>query len=542
MTKRYSPEVQQALARVLQVKIAHEEELLKLPGVHSVSVQPKRTGGRRTTEFAIVVHVVKKKGLGELKPNETVPTVIDGVSTDVVESPLLRPSAAPSTDTDDNHYPHVLGGAEIVSDGMTRTTAGANPGQFTISRAKGTLGCLAINQATNDPSKKAVALTNAHVLLDVAITTTHDGAAVGQPDTSSLCCKSLDHTIGHVDHDVQLTGVDEAANPPPPLPTGVDAGFVTLDPEVQWSAEVIASGVGDSITTEQIAGAHAVDGSEALFDFSSGTGVPIYAVHKRGIRTELTKGWLVAITTTAHLPYESLDRTVTKHLKFFNQLNIEPQDPTKFFALRGDSGSAVLNDSHQVIGLVYGVPADSDPPNSSVGACPIAEVQTRLGVLVADSATFPGVQTVPKPAAAPHAFAELPAEPAVIRKRMQTARAELEHTELGCQLDAALHRHFGEIRTLVNANKRTAAIWRRIRGPAWISEALQCLLDPGRRFPAQLEGRSLSDCFDRFAAVLYRYGSPGLVDDLKKLGPELRSLAGRSYQEMLAAWQMQVTT
>src|SRR6266849_3979262 len=539
--KHYSPEVQKALARVLQVKAAHEHELLKLPGVHGVSVQPKTTKGMRTTEFAIVVHVVRKNSPGDRKRSEVVPPVIEGVRTDVVESAAPIASAGPSTTTDDNHYPHVLGGAEIVSDSMRRTTAGANPGQSTSSWAKGTLGCVAINQAVTDPSKKAVALTNAHVLLDVAISTTHDGAAVGQPDTSSLCCKSLDHTIGHIDHDVQLTGFDPSTNPQPP-PTGIDAGFVTLDPGVQWSAEVIASGEGDSITTEGVAGPHPVGGTEALFHLSSGSAVPIYAVHKRGARTEDTKGWLVAINTTSLLPYKSLDGTVTKKLAFANQLEIQPQDSTKFFALEGDSGSAVLNSSHQVIGLLYGVPQDTDPPSTHAVACPIAEVQTLLGVLVADSATFPGVQTVPKPVAAPHAFADLPAERATIRQRIETARTELGNTELGRQLDSALHRHFGEIRYLVNANKRTAAVWRRIGGPAWIGEVFQCLLDRGRRFPAQLEGRSLSDCLNQLAAVLHRYGSESLLDDLKAFVPELRALAGRSYDETLAAWSVQVAT
>lgn len=178
--------------------------------------------------------------------------------------PPLRTSAGPSEDTDDEHYPHVVGGAEIVSDGMTRISGQAQiggGGQVTISRAKGTLGCVAINQATTDPSKKAVALTNAHVLLDVALTTTHDNAAVGQPDTSSSCCKSCDNTIGHTDQDVVLIG--GAAPPPPDPPTGVDAGFVTLAPETEWSAEVILSGAGGSITTEQIAGPHVVDDTAA---------------------------------------------------------------------------------------------------------------------------------------------------------------------------------------------------------------------------------------------------------------------------------------
>jgi hypothetical protein len=537
----YSPDIQKALEKVMQVKAAHEDELFKLPGVHTISVQPKITNGTRTTEFAIVVHVVSKKPAGDLQPHELIPPVIDGVSTDVVEAAPRVASAGPSPDTDDNHYPHVVGGAEIVSDGMTRTTPADSHGRYTINRAKGTLGCVAINTAATDPSKKAVALTNAHVLLDVVLTTTHDGAGVGQPDTSSLCCKSCDHTIGHVDHDVQLTGYDPTTNPQPP-PTGIDAGFVTLDPEVQWSAEVIISGEGGSIVTEKIVGPHAVDGTEALFDFSSGTGVPIYAIHKRGARTEATTGWLVSITTSVDVPYQSLDGTVTKTLRFVNQLELQPKDATKFIALEGDSGSAVVNSSHQVIGLLYGVPRDTDPPSSSAVACPIATVQTKLGVVVADSATYPLVQTVPKPGAAPHAFAALPADRAIVRQRLETARAELGNTNLGQQLDGALHQHFNEIRGLVNANKRTAAVWRRIRGPAWISEVVNCLMDRGRRFPTEIAGRTLGDCIDQLAAVLQRYGSESLVDALETMEPELRALAGRSYEETLAAWRMQVAT
>jgi hypothetical protein len=450
-------------------------------------------------------------------------------------------SAAPSIATDDHPYPRVVGGAEIASDSQKIRIAGADQGQIKRGQFVGTLGCVAINQnpAVTDPSKKAVALTCAHVLLDVTITTTHDGAAVGQPDTSSLCCKSCDHTIGHVDHDVQFTGLDPTTNPQPP-PIGVDAGFVTLDPEVQWSAEVITSGEGDSITTEQVAGPHPVDKNEPLFAFSGNTSVPIYAVHKRGARTEATKGWLVAIDSTVDVTYKSLARNVTKIFRFFNQLEIEPQDPTKSFGLEGDSGSVVLNSSRQVIGLLFAAPADTDPPNSSTNACPIAEVQTRLGVVVADSATYPGVQTVPKPGAAPHAFAELPAGRAIIRQHLETARSELGNTELGHRLDGSLHRHFGELRGLVNANKRVAAVWRRIGGPAWISAVLNCLLDRGRQFPTEVEGRSLHDCLDQLTAVLKRYGSRSLVDDVITFGPELHSLAGQSYDETLAAWRMRV--
>jgi hypothetical protein len=542
---KYSAEIQRALNRALEVKAAREQELFRIPGVHAVSVQPKTVKGRRTTEFAIVVFVARKKPAAELHLGEVVPPVLEGVKTDVVESAPLIVSAGGGVLTDDNHYAHLLGGAKIVSDGMSDLVAGAHLGPVSIQHFVGTAGCVAISQdpAVTDPSKKFVALTCAHVLLEVVRTTTHDSNAVGQPDTSSLCCKSCDHTIGHTDHDVLLTGFDPNTNPQPP-PVTIDAGFVTLDPEIEWAAEVIASGRGDSITTEQIAGAHQVGPEEALFNMATDPPTPIYAVHKRGVRTEDTKGWLLSINTSGPVQYVSIDGTIRKQLMFTNQLEIVTQDDAKFFCLEADSGAAILNSSRQVIGLLFAGPVDekTQPPTIHVAANPIGDVQTKLKVLVADSTTYPGVQTVPKPGVAAHAFAKLPADRATLRQRMETARAELGGTELGGQLDTALHRHFGEIRRLVNLNKRAAAVWRRIRGPAWISEVLNCLLDRGRQFPVELEGRTLSDCFDQLAVVLRRYGSSGLLDDLATYGPELCAIAGRSYDETLALWRARRAT
>jgi hypothetical protein len=534
---KYSPDVQKALDEALKVKAAHEAALLKLPGVHTVSVHPKTIGGIRSTEFAIVVSVEQKKSPEELGPGQLIPPMLDGVKTDVQQSSRSHMAGAPpDTKTDDNNYPYVIGGAQIVSEGMRKSKAIPNTNKTAISVATGTLGCLAINQNTSDATKKVVALTNAHVVLDIIQTTTHDDSAVGQPDTSSLCCKSLDHTIGHLDHDAVLTGFDPTSNPASP-PNGVDAAFITLDPDVQWSAEVIASGEGGSITKEQIAGAHIVDGTEALFDFSSGSGVPIYAVHKRGIRTDDTVGWLISIAATVDVQYQSFALGSSKVLRFVNTLEIQPHNAGQYFNAEGDSGAAVVNANHQVVGLVFAGPSGNNPP-SKCNACAIGDVQTRLNVVVADAATYPGVRTVPKSATGT-AFAELPAERNVLRERMQAAREDLETTPIGSQLDDALHRHFTEIRTLVNQNRRAGVTWRRIEGPKWINEVLNCLLDRKRPLPSQLAEQSLGSCLDKLSAVLTQYGSEALVSDLTRFAPVLRNLAGRSLDQTVHEWRMQ---
>lgn len=574
---QYSPEVQKALARVRQVQATHEDELFRIPGVHAIYVAPKTTRGKRTAEFALVVHVVRKKPASELEPTELIPPVIEGVSTDVVEAAPLVASAAPATTKDDmddsRHYPYVLGGVRIASESKRQTTyrQGRIPGmtESDTSEDQGTLGCVAINLAMKDKdkSKMYVALTNAHVLFDVLNTTKHDGAAVGQPDRCSVCCKSLDHTIGHVDHDGKFgqvapdgkfTGFDSATKPESPPtgidkkpPTGIDAAFVTLDPDVQWCAKIIKSGQGDSITTEGVAGWDIVDGDKQPLHNES-TGEPIYPIHKRGARTGWTEGWLIDTHASFQVTSRSQVGGITKEFLFRNQLFLIPTaHATQHVVLHGDSGSVVLNSSNKVIGLVHSGPkVDTDPlkyPFYCAAACPIAVVQDQLGVEVAAFDDYRGVgvngiNTVPKPAAAPHAFADLPAGRAALRQSLEAARAELATTELGRRLDGALHRHFGEIRGLVNANKRTAAVWRRVGGPAWVGEALKCLLDRGRKFPAQLEGRGLGECISRLAAVLRHCGSQGLVDDMALVEPELRGLAGRSCDEVFAAWRTQAAT
>ena len=197
---------------------------------------------------------------------------------------------------------------------------------------------------------------------------------------------------------------------------------------------------------------------------SSGTAVPIYAVHKRGARTKATTGWLIAIDTTVHTPYKSLDRTGHEGPPAIQtSLKSNPRIQRKFFAMHGDSGSVVVNSSRLVVGLLFGVPEDTDPPSSHATACPIADVQTKLGVTVADSAAFPGVQTVPQPSAAPIfcGISRVAGSPPAANGG--SARGTGAHGDR-TPVDVALHRHFTEIRSLVNSNKRTAAGWRRIGG------------------------------------------------------------------------------
>jgi hypothetical protein len=290
----YPPEVQKTLDRAVAAKQAHESALFEIPGVNGISVELKTIKGVRTPEFAIVVHVEHKMPLESLRPGEVIPSSLDGVSTDVIEVARAVLAAGGPADQDADHYATLVGGVAILSQVNESVDPNqSHSGSTQLIAGSGTMGCIAINSSATDPSKKAVALSNAHVLFkQPAVSVKQTAAAVGQTERCSSCCKSLDHTIGHVDHDGVYNGYDASAPPASP-PNGVDAAFVTLDPGVQWSAAVIASGEGGSITTEPVAGAYSVAATDALFNTTTTPPTPIYAVHKRGSRTRFTSGWLL---------------------------------------------------------------------------------------------------------------------------------------------------------------------------------------------------------------------------------------------------------
>lgn len=107
-----------------------------------------------------MVFVVKKKPVSLLRPEEVIPTEIDGVKTDVYESEIPRSHAV-----DDSKYRPLVGGGQIEPGGFSPNlvdsatsklvAAGSGLGEF------GTLGCLAITGGANP---KVLAITCWHII------------------------------------------------------------------------------------------------------------------------------------------------------------------------------------------------------------------------------------------------------------------------------------------------------------------------------------------------------------------------------------------
>ena len=80
----------QAVKRAQDVKRRHEAQLMRKPNVVAVGVGFRTRGGQPTQEVCIVVSVRAKVPAAQLKRGDLLPTSIDGVPIDVVETGVIR--------------------------------------------------------------------------------------------------------------------------------------------------------------------------------------------------------------------------------------------------------------------------------------------------------------------------------------------------------------------------------------------------------------------------------------------------------------------
>jgi hypothetical protein len=71
--------------QLLNVKRAHERELLEKPNVVGVGIGYRQVGGESTDTLALVVLVTEKVPQSRLDPSDQIPSAIEGVPVDVQE-------------------------------------------------------------------------------------------------------------------------------------------------------------------------------------------------------------------------------------------------------------------------------------------------------------------------------------------------------------------------------------------------------------------------------------------------------------------------
>lgn len=488
----------------IDVKDRLAERLLELPGVHAVGIGSKVTANEPTGEPAVTVFVERKRPLDEIPQEERIPLEVEGIKTDVVEMPvptILAPVPGKPfgvTREDSREYRPVRGGTQIAKESATGV---------------GTLGCLCTVQGD---ANTIIALTNHHVLFGPC-SEAADHRRVGQPDGVSSCSDCCDDIIGGV-HDAQCD-------------SDVDLALVKLSGGMKWLAEVEGIGL--------VAGQHNITAAEG----ASGT----FQVKKRGRRSGLTGGTVAAIGVTGSVN----NHDGTLHRTFTNGITIVPNpDPASAgtptdFSLPGDSGSAILSETDQVVGVLFAGSSATATSSGSGTGFPIQAVIDKFATGVAASrrltlqiatATTPGdVRTVPTAMVADTDEAVAPPAVLVPAARAAELEEELRSTPRGEWYAELFDRHRDELAALVRTNRRVTVVWHKSGAAELFQLLVRAFRTPGGRAPAQVRGRPIRDCIDELAAALRRAGSAPLATDLEAALPTLPDVGGLTEREIIGA-------
>ncbi len=461
---------------ILALRERVKERLTRIPGVLSVGFGLKQVGGDLTETRALRVYVERKKSLDELTVDEMVPAEVDGVPTDVVTIP--RGSSFGTRDTD-RHSP-LIGGITISNlkpDGS---------GQFGM----GTLGCFATIDGVAGP-KNVVLLGNAHVL---AANGGAAGDTIYQPNLTGgqVDPDPKNHGPSAKNHNMGLEGPHSYTYPSEsPVDYHVDCGTAKLNIDisswcdcncgVSYKNELREINIGGNSKLEGVA--RAVDGE---------------TVHKSGALTGGTTGTISDVLGSALInnPPVQVD----------NVILVEPtSDPA--FAEEGDSGAALVNDSNELIGLVFGGADPTVSPRVAF-ACHIAPVLDLLEVTPISTQN-------PPVGPAGHARATRMARvagPDAIGPEDHTVELQerLNRSETGQLLHRAFLDHRSEVVDLVNRHRPVTVAWHRAKGPTFFAHFVENARHPDHRIPAEVEGVTRSDLADRMGEALSAHGSERL--------------------------------
>jgi hypothetical protein len=295
----------------------HREPLLKRLNVVATGIGYKQTGGRKTATLCIICSVKKKVKADRLSAQDLVPTAVEGMPTDVVETGVIRAFQAPT-----GRFRPAPGG---VSVGHVAITAG-------------TLGCWVIKNG------QKVILSNNHVLAN------SNAAEIGDP---ILQPGPFDGGSSPQDQMANLTQFVPISFEGEPS----DCRFANAVISVfNLGCRVFNSNTRYRVTKAQTADnrvdaaiatpLNVADVKDEILNVGPIQGVAqgelAMAIKKSGRTTGFTTGEILQVDVTADVQYDG-----GRMARFTDQLLAGAMSQG------GDSGSAVLNENNHLMGLLF---------------------------------------------------------------------------------------------------------------------------------------------------------------------------------------------
>lgn len=295
----------------------HRIQLLDRTNVVASGVGYKITGGQKTSTLSIVCSVSKKVTASQLSNTDLVPATLDGMPTDVIETGVIRALQSPT----EKHRPAPGG----VSIGHRDITAG-------------TLGCLVKKDG------RSVILSNNHVLAN------SNAAEIGDPILQPGPHDGGRYPEDHIADLEQFVPINIIGVPSDcPTATGI-ANFLNsiarlLGSSVQLHAidqqateNLVDAAIARPLTPEDVKDEILQIGTiQGAVEGELGM-----AIKKSGRTTGLTTGEIQQVDVTVNVQYGE-----GKIAQFTDQLM------GGAMSQGGDSGSAVLDESNHLVGLLF---------------------------------------------------------------------------------------------------------------------------------------------------------------------------------------------
>ena len=477
------------------------EKFFKIPGVRSVAIGPKYSNGHPTGEMAIVVGVERKRPVSQVPVSQMIPAIINGIKTDVVERLEQVPIQCTNVKEDDTRYRPLRGGTQIEANNRS---------------GLGTMGFLAFTTGAIPTVDEdlIVGVTCHHVVAGPAGVTIGESVGQATPDDCSDCSPCCIDVIGKIAYAVK-NAADGSL---------VDGAIIDLSSGLEYYNDVHEIGA--------VSGFHSVQPSDLRVT------QPHYPVKKRGRTTGLTTGDVLTVSGTSVIDgatFRDAEITVQPDVTTPTWCKCGPIPGSgvpnlRAFACEGDSGSALLNQSDEVVGLIRNRDASGNGYATGIDI-----VMKALGILVGTAAEEQDKRVVPPH---PHAAGPHPASPmSTISTRqraiLERAQQEILATASGKLYAELVAKHQIEVRDLINNNKRMATIWHRNNGPQILNEGLLALGDATKVLPSELNGIALTDSVTKIVKAMQKYGSTGLREDIIRYQPPLAELPGMTYPQLL---------
>jgi len=352
----------------------------------------------------------------------------------------------------------------------------------------GTLGCMATH-----PVHGTVLLTNHHVLYsqhyDNTPSPVERDIKVGQPGIScSWCCEC--NVIGLVKDSRRRNNGD------------VDCGIAKINSDIAHINE--------------ISGGQRIVGIAALFAHPvTGQMVPTMEglpVKKTGATTGFTEGEVTRVNSTVVITEHDNVTTTTLN----NQIEFISQSGTNTKVVDGgDSGSVLLNNANEVVGLVCAGSVQSAPYDGV--ANDIHNVISIMNITInqtpAGSGSSANIEAVGNAVQVINASDD---ENTYYQQYFDKYRQKLEQTVEGKDILRCIKEHAKEIRELVFHNRRVIVAWQRNEGPAFVATIVRFLKKSIETIPREVNGIYIEELLHEMEKALLETGSDALKTDIEK--------------------------